>query len=179
MLEIILESFYLMLPAYFANMAPVICRGIFDRLAFPLDFNKKFLGKPILGKNKTFRGVMSGLIFAIVISFIQNVLYNHELLKGISLLDYHQWLLIGLLLGAGALVGDAVKSFIKRRIGIPPGNSLAIFDQIDFVLGAIIFISFIKKLNFNFIITIVIISYILNVLVNSISYYLKIRTDRW
>jgi CDP-2,3-bis-(O-geranylgeranyl)-sn-glycerol synthase len=94
-------------------------------------------------------------------------------------LDYHQWLLIGLLLGVGALVGDAVKSFIKRRIGIPPGNSLAIFDQIDFVIGAIIFISFIKKLNFNLIITIVIISYILNVLVNSISYYLKIRTDRW
>ena len=51
----LLKCFYLMLPAYFANMAPVIVKRI-DFLAFPVDFSKTLGKKPILGKNKTFRG---------------------------------------------------------------------------------------------------------------------------
>lgn len=177
--DLIIKSFYLMLPAYFANMAPVIFKNIFSQLAFPLDFNKKLFGKPIFGKNKTFRGVIFGLSFAIIIAFLQYLLYRYDTFSGISLLDYNNWLTIGFLLGLGALTGDAVKSFIKRLIGIAPGDSLMIFDQIDFVIGAIVFISFLIELSFILVATILVLSYILTVLVNLISVYLKIRTDRW
>lgn len=168
-----------MLPAYFANMAPVICKNIFNKLAFPLDFNKKLFGKPIFGKNKTFRGMISGLIFALIISFIQYRLYGNKIFQGISLLDYSNWLLIGLLLGSGALLGDIAKSFFKRRLNIEPGKSLIIFDQLDFVIGSLVFISFLIRLNLDFVIITLILSFMLNVLVNHISYYLKIRSESW
>ena len=168
-----------MVPAYFANMAPVICRNIFPRLAFPLDFNKKISGKPILGKNKTFRGLIFGMIFAIVFAYIQFNLYKLDFFRDISVLDYNNWLLIGLLLGSGALFGDIVKSFIKRRLNIPSGDPWRGFDQLDFVFGAIIFVSFIKLLDLNLIFTAIIASLVLNVTLNAISTYLKIRTDKW
>jgi len=68
--------FYFMLPAYFANMAPVIMKNIFKNLAFPIDLNKKINNKPIFGKNKTFRGLFFGILFAIIISLnIFSLLY--------------------------------------------------------------------------------------------------------
>jgi CDP-2,3-bis-(O-geranylgeranyl)-sn-glycerol synthase len=44
-------------------------------------------------------------------------------------------------MGVGAGVGDAVKSFFKRRIDIEPGASWPVFDQLDFFLGAYLFVS--------------------------------------
>jgi CDP-2,3-bis-(O-geranylgeranyl)-sn-glycerol synthase len=43
-------------------------------------------------------------------------------------------------MGLGTAVGDAVKSFFKRRVGIAPGASWPVFDQIDFLLGAYLFV---------------------------------------
>jgi CDP-2,3-bis-(O-geranylgeranyl)-sn-glycerol synthase len=40
----------------------------------------------------------------------------------------------------GALTGDLLKSFAKRRIGKEPGESWAGFDQYDFVAGALLFL---------------------------------------
>ena len=66
----ILKCFYFMLPAYFANMAPVIVKKI-DLFAFPVDFNKQISNKPIFGRNKTFRGLIFGVIFSIIVAYIQ------------------------------------------------------------------------------------------------------------
>ena len=68
-----------MLPAYFANMAPVIVKNVFKKLAFSIDFNKKIKNKPILGKNKTFRGLIFGIIFAIIAAFVQFLLYKNNM----------------------------------------------------------------------------------------------------
>jgi CDP-2,3-bis-(O-geranylgeranyl)-sn-glycerol synthase len=43
------------------------------------------------------------------------------------------------MLSLGALMGDLIESFIKRRINREPGKSLPIADQIDFILGAFLF----------------------------------------
>jgi CDP-2,3-bis-(O-geranylgeranyl)-sn-glycerol synthase len=61
----------------------------------------------------------------------------------VALLDYgasHPWL-PGALLGLGAGLGDAVKSFFKRRRDIAPGGSWLGFDQLDFMLGAYVCVS--------------------------------------
>jgi CDP-2,3-bis-(O-geranylgeranyl)-sn-glycerol synthase len=38
-------------------------------------------------------------------------------------------------------VGDAVKSFFKRQIGVAPGASWIGFDQLDFFIGAYAFVA--------------------------------------
>ena len=43
-------------------------------------------------------------------------------------------------MGFGALFGDALKSFFKRQIGIRPGHSWMPFDQVDWIVGAVILI---------------------------------------
>ena len=141
----LLKCFYLMLPAYFANMAPVIVKKI-DLLAFPVDFNKKIDGKPILGKNKTYRGIIFGIVFAIFIAYLQFSLYRIPFFNQISFVDYQNWLLFGLLMGAGALTGDLVKSFFKRRLNINPGMKFLtdlnlIFVAIGMAVGLVIFLA--------------------------------------
>ena len=44
-------------------------------------------------------------------------------------------------MGIGTGVGDAVKSVFKRRVGIAPGMSWPVFDQLDFFAGANLFVS--------------------------------------
>ena len=105
----ILKCIYLMLPAYFANMSPVIFKKI-NFLDYPVDFNKKISGQPIFGRNKTFRGFFFGVISAIVIAYLQFLLYNADFFNKLSFTDYNNWILFGFLMGFGALAGDLAKS---------------------------------------------------------------------
>ena len=173
-----LKSFYLMLPAYFANMAPVIVKRI-NLFAFPIDFNKKIENTPILGRNKTFRGVIFGVIFAIIIAYLQHLAYNMGFFHAISFMDYQNWLLFGFLMGLGALVGDLAKSFFKRRIGIKPGSKFVTFDQTDFVVGALIFIIPVFQVTLAIFIVSLLLSFALHIMVNHIAFYLKIRGEKW
>jgi CDP-2,3-bis-(O-geranylgeranyl)-sn-glycerol synthase len=170
-----------MLPAYFANMAPVIVRRWTSFLDFPVDFGAKFGGKPLFGKNKTFRGFFFGIIFALLLSYLQHALESVEFFSSISIIDYSgwNWALIGILMGAGALLGDLVKSFFKRRIGVKPGERFFLFDQVDFVIGALLLIALIYVPPISLIITIILLSILLHVIVNHAAYYLKIRKEKW
>jgi len=174
----LLKCFYLMLPAYFANMAPVMVKRI-DLFRVPIDFNRKISNKPVLGSHKTFRGLIFGVIFAIVVAYIQFLLYSNGLFRNVSFIDYKNWLLFGFLMGLGALTGDSVKSFFKRRVGIAPGEKFIPFDQIDFVIGALLFIAPIFDLTFKIAAASLILSFALDIAVNHIAFYLKIRNERW
>jgi CDP-2,3-bis-(O-geranylgeranyl)-sn-glycerol synthase len=41
-------------------------------------------------------------------------------------------------MSAGALLGDLLKSFFKRLAHRPPGTAWVPFDQIDYILGAVV-----------------------------------------
>lgn len=174
----ILQCFYFILPAYFANMAPVIVKKI-NILKIPLDFNKTLKNKPIFGKNKTFRGLIFGVVFSTIITYMQFQLYNMDFFKNLSLLNYSNWLLFGILIGFGALIGDLVKSFIKRRIGIAPGNRFLPWDQTDFIFGAFLFTYFLVKPSIAVIATTLLLSFVLHITVNHIAFYLHIRDEKW
>ena len=174
----LLKCFYLMLPAYFANMAPVMVKKI-NLFVFPIDFNRKINNNPILGKNKTFRGLIFGIVFAIIITYLQFLLYKIEFFKNISFINYQNWLLFGLLIGLGALTGDLVKSFFKRRLGLKPGAKFVPFDQTDFVVGALVFIVPIFNLTLKIFVTSLLLSFILHIIVNHIAFYLRIRNEKW
>lgn len=174
----LVKCFYLMLPAYFANMAPVITRRI-NLFNFPIDFGKQIGNKPILGKNKTFRGLFFGIIFALFVAFMQSLLYNIDFFKFISFIDYNNWLLFGLLMGSGALSGDLAKSFFKRRLGLKPGATFVPFDQTDFVVGTLLFITPLFKLTWRVFLVTLALSFVLHIIVNHAAYYLKIRDEKW
>ena len=174
----LLKCFYLMLPAYFANMAPVMVKKI-NLFAFPIDFNKQINNTPVLGKNKTFRGLVFGVIFAIIVAYLQSLLYNAGFFRNISFFNYQNWLLFGFLMGSGALMGDLVKSFLKRRLGIKPGAKFVPFDQTDFVVGALIFIMPIFDLALKIFVTSLVLSFVLHIITNHLAFYMKIRNEKW
>ena len=140
----ILKLLWLFLPAGFANMAPVLFRRI-NFLNYPVDNGKLFNGKRIFGGHKTWRGLFFGVVSALIIVYIQQLLYPY--VQSITMLDYQQsniWLL-GLLLAAGALLGDLVRSFFKRRVNVMPGEPWPPFDQLDWMVGSLFCISFYIK----------------------------------
>ena len=72
---------------------------------------------------------------------IQRFVYEAGAATELALFDYAAYPIVpGLLMGLGAGIGDAVKSFLKRRIDIEPGASWPFFDQLDFFIGAYLFV---------------------------------------
>jgi len=137
----LLQILYLFLPAGLANMAPPFASIVFPYLGFPVDFGKTFRGKRIFGDHKTVRGFVSGTIAGVLCIYLQRYLYTSSpFFRSISLLDYTQVpIAFGLFLAFGSLVGDAIKSFFKRQVGVEPGQAWFPWDQIDWIIGALIF----------------------------------------
>jgi len=164
-------------------MAPVFAQrlGVLKFLALPIDNGKTINGKPIFGANKTWRGLIVGTTIAIVTAWLQYFLYSIQFFQKISLVNYptiNLWLL-GFLFGFGALFGDLVKSFFKRRFSVSAGEPWIPFDQIDFVIGALVLVAFIYRPPLAVVVAVVLISPILHILTNNIGYYLKIKSTRW
>ena len=181
MIHYIIQALYFMLPAYFANMAPLFVRKTFNCLAIPVDGGKVWRGKPILGSHKTLRGFIFGVLAAIGLMYLQQWLYQFPSIKNVSLLNYPEInpILYGFLFGFGALFGDSVKSFFKRRINIKPGVPWFPWDQLDLVFGSLIFISFVFKPPLYVIAIVLILHPILHVLVKHIAFYLHIEKTKW
>jgi len=168
---IILEIIWFFLPAYAANMAASI---------FKLKFLNFPISEKIFGSHKTYRGFLIGLISALIIVSIQKLLFSFDFFQKISYLNYAKnFLLIGFLLGSGALFGDLIKSFFKRRLKIPPGEKWIPFDQIDYTLGALIFISFLWRPSLIFILSAIILNFFLHILINHLGFWLGIRKSPW
>ena len=178
---LIFQALYFMLPAYFANMAPVFATKIFgNKFSYPLDFNKTYKGKEILGKNKTWRGLIAGVVIGILIVYLQKYLNQIGFFKNLSLIDYTRIniLLYGFLFGFGVILGDAVKSFFKRRANLKPGDKWFPWDELDF-LGGLILISFVYMPAWLVIFLIVIISPLLPIITNWLGFKLKIKKVAW
>ncbi|MBN2112309.1 CDP-archaeol synthase [Candidatus Woesearchaeota archaeon] len=176
MIVVILKLLYFMIPAYLANMAPPLAKNILKFMAVPIDRGKEWGGKPILGKNKTWRGIFVGTAVSTLAFLLQKYLYSFESFKAASMIDYSTatiW--IGVLLGFGALFGDSVESFFKRRIGIKSGKPWIPFDQTDFTIGALLLTSIVYFPGWANAAIIVIVSAFGHVLINRIGYHLKLR----
>ncbi len=181
MISYFLTIVWFFLPAGLANMAPVFAAKIpvLKNLDYPMDFNFSWRGKRILGDHKTTRGFISGIIIGVITVWLQQKLtMNYESLRGLINLDYGHInsLLLGSLLGGGAIIGDAVKSFFKRQMNIPSGESWLLFDQVDYILGGIIFSIFywpLKPLQY---LSIIIIFFLLHIAVTNIGYLLGLKS---
>ena len=176
---------YFMLPAYLANVSALVFGG-----GKPLDFGRNFHDdRRIIGNGVTWRGTIIGTIMGIVIGIIQGsvaMYYGNifNLIPGVMMIQgpiptsILQGAIIGLFLGGGALIGDAAGSFIKRRIGIERGKPAPFLDQLDFVVGALLFASFIVVIPLNMIILILLITIFLHLITNIIAYLIGMK-DVW
>lgn len=191
MLNLILSSLYFILPAYVANTCPVLLKW----LPFGQPISKK-----LFGENKTWRGFYTGYIGALAVLLIQfylqksgvlpsgSTIYSSSILSAASengyitpLLDYEyiNIPLYAFIFGIGAITGDLIKSFFKRLRNVSPGQSWVPFDQLDFVVGALVFLSPFYLPTWAVILTILIITPLLHVSANFIAFHLKLKKVWW
>ncbi|RJR26999.1 CDP-archaeol synthase [candidate division WWE3 bacterium] len=170
MFTILIQALWFLLPAGVANMTPVGAAKLFPGLNFPMDFYLTFKNKRVFGEHKTMRGFVTGVLASIATVYLQRYLYiNSEYIRSISLTDYSEaGILLGLMAGAGALLGDAAKSFAKRQVNILPGKMWFPFDQTDWIVGTIA----LTFPFFRFSITIVVVSLICGLLLHILSKFL-------
>ena len=111
--------------------APVLRYDLLKPLKRPIDG-----GRGWFGANKTWRGAVvmfTGVFLATGVVW--------ELMPD-SIRD-ESWLVVGALIGLGTVAGELPNSYMKRRLGIAPGErrltpggvALIVYDQADFVPG--------------------------------------------
>ncbi len=166
------ELIAFMIPCYVANAAPVLLGG-----GARLDFGIKLGdGRALFGKTKTIRGFFWGIGAGIIATIILSIVWPNLLFGNKGML-----LLSGVLLSIGALVGDAVGSFIKRRMGIEEGKHFNVLDQMDFIVGGLVFAypfaaSIYAPLNIVFII---VVSYVLHLGTNIAANRMGLKKVPW
>ena len=131
---------WVLTPAYIANAAATFPRGWGPRMDFGR--NWPWDGRRILGDSKTWSGFLCGTFFALPFGILMAWLILIAP-PSLQLVPAFGPTLAGslpvlFLLTAGALVGDALGSFIKRRLGRPSGARALVLDQIPFVAVPVI-----------------------------------------
>lgn len=173
---LIIKAAWLMLPAYIANPTAVVFGG-----GTPIDFGKKWQdGRRILGDGKTFRGLIGGTACGVIIGLIQMQVMSLNYLGIFTFISI-------LTLSFGALLGDMIKSFFKRRLGYERGAEFPLVDQLDFVAGAwlLTYVFDPKWFSDNFLaspwimVTVILFTPILHRLTNILGYYIKVKKEPW
>ncbi len=113
-------------PAYMANGMPLLLGGVprhaVDRgLSLPD-------GERVFGDGKTMEGLAVGISFGVLTGLAEGIITGR--------LGFY--LLAGFALGLGAMLGDLVGSFIKRRLKMKWGKPLPLMDQLSFLAGALL-----------------------------------------
>jgi CDP-2,3-bis-(O-geranylgeranyl)-sn-glycerol synthase len=168
--SLVIEALKFIFPAYCANATPVLAGG-----GTKMDFGRNFVdGKRIFGDNKTFRGFFFGWGVGLLVGLVEGFAFGFN--------NYP--VLFSVLIPLGALLGDLTGAFIKRRLSITPGGLLPIVDQIDFVVGAVVFalplalISW-PGLSWEVIVTVLLITPPIHLLTNFLAYKLKLKKNPW
>lgn len=209
--ETVLRALWLFLPAYMANMAPVFVAKLFPSWNHPIDGGRVGKdGNRLLGAGKTWRGLFGGALLGGIVAYGMVWISGHwDLVRP---MDFGFWaetcsgdvclahpghplalriFLFGCAMGLFALVGDAVKSYFKRRRGKQGGAPWFPFDQLDFVvfgLAAMFAFSWLLPPgwvrhaltdDWLTLATLLVLTPALHLLVNRIGYWLKLKKVPW
>jgi CDP-2,3-bis-(O-geranylgeranyl)-sn-glycerol synthase len=130
------DVLWVLLPALIANATATIPRG----RGPPMDFGRTWArdGRRVLGSSKTWSGFWFGTLFAMPFGLLEAWLillappdlaivpkFGPTVLAAVPVV---------FLLAAGAMTGDALGSFVKRRLGRDSGARTLLLDQLPFVL---------------------------------------------
>lgn len=179
--DIFLAIWYF-LPAGVANMVPILAAQApyLKKWNTPLDLGREYNGTRIFGDHKTIRGIMTGLIAGLIVGFLQMLgadFVSAPFTLPAGLYESYTPVILGGLLAFGALAGDAIKSFFKRRYSITSGKTWFPFDQTDYIVGACLLGSLIYVLNFSTYIAIIIIWFGAHLLFSYIGYRVGLKSQ--
>jgi CDP-2,3-bis-(O-geranylgeranyl)-sn-glycerol synthase len=176
-------AIWLGLSAWIANATPVLGGG-----GKPIDGGRIFHdGRRILGDGKTIRGFMVGVFFG-TLTGIGQFLAAPYLRPILALfvtitaeMDYVLSISIpaAFLLSLGALTGDVVGSFIKRRVSVKSGDPSPFLDQVGFILMALIFAFPLMAPSPIFIIILILTTLGIHWLSNALGYLLGFKKNPW
>ncbi len=131
-----LAVLWLLLPAYVANAIATIPRG----RGPAMDFGRiwRWDGRPVLGRSKSWSGFLFGGFVAIPVGLLEAWLIllappNLQLVPQLAP-SVAAAVPVVALLTFGAMAGDALGSFLKRRLGRESGARTLLLDQLPFVL---------------------------------------------
>ena len=129
-MENILDLLIFLIPIYVANSAPVILGG-----GTPLDLGKTFSdGKRILGKGKTIRGFIGGVLAGTFMGGLIVFFYQLPYFVGAE-----QQFTAAFALSLGTMIGDSLGSFAKRRMKLDSGKPFWP-DTVLFLAVALVFV---------------------------------------
>jgi CDP-2,3-bis-(O-geranylgeranyl)-sn-glycerol synthase len=209
---LLIFSLLIIVPAYISNASMVITGG-----GKPIDGGKVCRdGRRVLGDHKTWNGLKGPLYIGIPISFfifllfiilwnpINNVIVSaslqgeYKLYNNIEIFKYYFVggefpinffiLIIRIVLASyGAVLGDLIGSFLKRRFDIKSGAPFWIVDQLDFALVALLFISIPGFISPNLflipdlfiIIFLIILTPAVSIIANTIAYVIGLKDVPW
>jgi CDP-2,3-bis-(O-geranylgeranyl)-sn-glycerol synthase len=128
----------------------------------PLDGGRLWRdGKPLLGSHKTVKGTLLGFLAGLLVGVVQGNLVG------------------GCLQAIGAVGGDLVGSFHKRRIDIKPGDSLLFSDQLDFIVLAVALSYPVQGTPWDQVAAILLVTLPLHYLVNVVAWAFKLKKNPW
>lgn len=175
-----IATLYFILPAYFSNGSGLVFGG-----GTPVDFGKSDKnGVRWIGDGVTWRGLIAGTLVGTLTGAIQGIIAPYiiaqfgqyiitPIITGIP-----EGIVVGFLLGFGALLGDAIGSFLKRRLGIGRGKPAPVLDQLDFIIVALILVSLVVKLTLPVVGIAIVLTLAFHLLTNTGAYLLGIK-DVW
>jgi CDP-2,3-bis-(O-geranylgeranyl)-sn-glycerol synthase len=180
-METILFALWFFLPAGIANAAPIVAAKLPYLSAWntPMDFGKQYHGHRLLGSHKTWRGMATGIVAAILTVWLQQQIvsgHSFEFLQENGEYLSNPAVLLGFLFGFGALAGDALKSFAKRQFGIAPGRKWLPFDQIDYIIGGCLAVSIVVTLQPIDYLAILLVWFLMHLIFSYLGYLLRLKS---
>lgn len=166
------EAVWIMWPAYGANGLCMLAKG-----KHPIDGGRKLGGKPVLGPGKTWEGLFLGVFVAILVASFQMLMFPFLpwFLSPVPLDILAMSPFMGLVIGLGAMSGDMGGSLAKRRLGIERGRPAPLLDQLDFITGMLIFVSFVAPVKWEWVVILFVLTPVLHLTANRIAYTAKLK----
>jgi CDP-2,3-bis-(O-geranylgeranyl)-sn-glycerol synthase len=120
------------------------------RFQIPIDGGRTFRGSRVFGDNKTWSGFVAmvpgvGIVFLLMRLVL--ALLPAEVSTGLWPLSIVEYGLLGCWVGLGFMAGELPNSFVKRRLGIPPGQAplrplsqsvCFLVDRVDSIAGGLL-----------------------------------------
>ena len=127
---------WVLLPAFCANALATLPRGYGPSMDFGRNWPRD--GRRILGPSKSWSGFFFASVLGTAVGLLEAWLIllappNLAVVPSLAS-SVVAALPVVALIAFGAMIGDALGSFIKRRVGRPSGSRVWLLDQFPFVL---------------------------------------------
>lgn len=180
MISYLIECFLYILPIFLSGILFILFLKTkwLNFLNKPLDFKTN-----IFGKNKTFRGLLLMPLFCFFFTFLFTLLMN-----GRNEVFLTGNLFKSFLLGLSYPLGELPNSFIKRRLGIPPGEIskkntqkiiFLVLDNIDSIIFCCICLIFIYHIDIIFIYGVFVLAVALHFSTDILLLKIKVKQQLW